>query len=365
MPTNGIAILGAGISGITSALVLQESGFATTVYSQLRADRDIDRNLYPDFSSIFPAACIIPHTVEADGLLALFEQSQNVFARLAQIPPTGVRWQEHYELEAGSRFDFPQYARVLQECIPFGTSNNHLPFDQSLGSEVCGWVARVLFAEMPIYLEYLFRRYILSGGQIVSRRLVPDEFRSMTEFCVVNCSGLWARSLFGDSNVHPIRGRLLFVQGAPFPPLLNRAVFSYNYKPPDEQYPYDVYFFPRSGDSRGNGRVWLLGGSREIGQPGGNGDWMFPPIETEMNGGIPAPLEDINRTILHTIGGVDISLLKRTGYSGLRPGRTGGIRLEPTVEEGKAVVHNYGHGGAGVALSWGCALRVREIINTL
>lgn len=39
---------------------------------------------------------------------------------------------------------------------------------------------------------------------------------------------------------------------------------------------------------------------------------------------------------------------------GLRPARSE-VRLEAERVEGSLVVHNYGHGGAGVTLSWGCA----------
>ena len=40
---------------------------------------------------------------------------------------------------------------------------------------------------------------------------------------------------------------------------------------------------------------------------------------------------------------------------GLRPFRAPGFRLEPERLDEKVVVHNYGHGGAGVSLSWGTA----------
>ena len=45
---------------------------------------------------------------------------------------------------------------------------------------------------------------------------------------------------------------------------------------------------------------------------------------------------------------------------GLRPARPS-VRLEA---EGR-VVHNYGHGGAGVTLSWGCAEEVRDLVASL
>jgi D-amino-acid oxidase len=38
---------------------------------------------------------------------------------------------------------------------------------------------------------------------------------------------------------------------------------------------------------------------------------------------------------------------------GLRPCRLGGVRLER--DPGTCIIHNYGHGGSGVTLSWGCA----------
>ena len=49
--------------------------------------------------------------------------------------------------------------------------------------------------------------------------------------------------------------------------------------------------------------------------------------------------------------------------AGVRPYRRGSYRLEPETRSGKFVVHNYGHGGAGITLSWGCAARVRDIVR--
>jgi malic enzyme len=51
-----------------------------------------------------------------------------------------------------------------------------------------------------------------------------------------------------------------------------------------------------------------------------------------------------------------------TGYkAGIRPYREGGVRMEKTKEEnGKTVYHDYGHGGAGVSIAYGCAKHVLE-----
>jgi D-amino-acid oxidase len=49
---------------------------------------------------------------------------------------------------------------------------------------------------------------------------------------------------------------------------------------------------------------------------------------------------------------------------GLRPGRST-VRLEEAepLDSGARVVHNYGHGGAGVTLSWGCAREVVALVG--
>jgi D-amino-acid oxidase len=47
---------------------------------------------------------------------------------------------------------------------------------------------------------------------------------------------------------------------------------------------------------------------------------------------------------------------------GLRPFRKTGIRVEKArLRDGRSVVHNYGHGGSGFTLSWGCAREVLEL----
>jgi D-amino-acid oxidase len=46
---------------------------------------------------------------------------------------------------------------------------------------------------------------------------------------------------------------------------------------------------------------------------------------------------------------------------GLRPHRTSGFLLRADKLDAKTIVHNYGHGGAGVSLSWGCGQRAAEL----
>jgi D-amino-acid oxidase len=47
---------------------------------------------------------------------------------------------------------------------------------------------------------------------------------------------------------------------------------------------------------------------------------------------------------------------------GLRPGRPS-VRLEAERRGAQTIVHNYGHGGAGVTLSWPCADEVVALVS--
>jgi glycine/D-amino acid oxidase-like deaminating enzyme len=49
--------------------------------------------------------------------------------------------------------------------------------------------------------------------------------------------------------------------------------------------------------------------------------------------------------------------------AGVRPYRKGSYRLDAEAISGKLIVHNYGHGGCGITLSWGCAEKVRGIVQ--
>ncbi|HEV2744518.1 MAG TPA: FAD-dependent oxidoreductase, partial [Rubrobacter sp.] len=47
---------------------------------------------------------------------------------------------------------------------------------------------------------------------------------------------------------------------------------------------------------------------------------------------------------------------------GLRPGRSE-VRLAREAGDGLTLVHNYGHGGSGITLSWGCAEEALRLVR--
>ena len=83
------------------------------------------------------------------------------------------------------------------------------------------------------------------------------------------------------------------------------------------------------------------------------GNWSLEPTEEDRN----FILEKCSK-IIPDLKNAEII----EDIVGLRPGRTE-VRLEKEQISGKTIIHNYGHGGSGVTLSWGCAEEVVELAN--
>jgi D-amino-acid oxidase len=147
---------------------------------------------------------------------------------------------------------------------------------------------------------------------------------------VVCCPGLGARELVGDESVVPVRGRVVIVRR---PPGLGDRLFGW------VEGQRLSYIIPRRDGV-------LLGGTYE-------------PGETSLTSD-PSAAAEIQRRCAEvepSLAAAEV-LAERVGLRPVRPA----VRLE--LEErpgGRAVVHNYGHGGSGYSLSWGCAEEVAEL----
>jgi glycine/D-amino acid oxidase-like deaminating enzyme len=66
-----------------------------------------------------------------------------------------------------------------------------------------------MMIEPPVYLNALVRDVRLAGGSVVVRRFESAaELASLPEPTIVNCTGLGARTLFGDEELVPVKGQL-------------------------------------------------------------------------------------------------------------------------------------------------------------
>jgi D-amino-acid oxidase len=190
-----------------------------------------------------------------------------------------------------------------------------------------GRAVRVPCIAAAAYLDWLARRFSDLGGVVDTRELAAlDEPDAEV---VVNCSGVGACKLAGDEDLRPVRGQVAYVR--------TREPLRFMV---DETGPNALaYVLPRPD-------VVVLGGTAE------EGDW-----ET-------ATREATTRSILERTRRLD-PRLEHAEYVGsavgLRPARSE-VRLEAdTLPDGRRLVHNYGHGGSGFTLSWGCAEEVARL----
>jgi len=173
-----------------------------------------------------------------------------------------------------------------------------------------GWVLRVPLVEMPAHLA------ALEPQRAVHRTVTSlDEVTGL----VVNCSGLAARELADDPTVSAARGQVVHLRTLPGVPCVC-----------DED--RMIYVLPRSD------RI-VVGGSYE---PGNENEAVDPSQTESLLTGARALVPQLARAEV-----LDARV-------GLRPVRAGGPRVERVGD----VIHCYGHGGAGLTLSWGCAQRV-------
>ncbi|HYH81303.1 MAG TPA: FAD-dependent oxidoreductase [Longimicrobium sp.] len=307
-------VIGAGVIGLTTAVRLREAGWRV----RIRAADPPERT-----TSAVAAALWYPYRVGPEALVKAWgERSYAVFRMLAGDPATGVRMTPGIDLLplGADPEDVPEWAA-------------HIPdFRIARADEVpagrVGWAFTVPVADTAAYLRWLAARFAEHGGEVEIARVeslddVAGEFP-----LVVNCTGLGARELVADGQMRPVRGQVVRVENPGLPGFWL-----------DEYHPAGLlYVIPRGTDC-------VLGGTADEGEEDTLPDAaVAEAIVRRCTASVPALAGA--RVLEHRVG--------------LRPWRPE-VRLEMETVGGAAVIHNYGHGGAGVTLSWGCAERVVEL----
>lgn len=315
-----IAVVGAGVSGLTCAAVLAERGYTPHVF----AARDAE-------TCTSGAAAAIWYPYEAVPIELAVAWGMISYGRLldlsADTGSTGVSLVDFRFFSRNENLLPPSWATAIS-CRVLGRS-------EVLPTFTSGFAMRVPLMDAPVYLEYLRGRIRSAGGEITYgvkfARLedVPENYEM-----VLNCTGYGSRDLLSDTELKPHRGQIAIVEPLKAPGLAFAFV--------SEDAPL-TYVIPRSQDC-------VLGGWNDVSES----EVVDRAITTTI-------VAECSRVLRPLLAAPPILKDERVG---LRPYRSSGVRVATELlSDGRRVIHDYGHGGAGFSLSWGCAHKAAELVE--
>jgi D-amino-acid oxidase len=312
-----VAIVGAGVSGLTCAVVFAERGYRTAIFAGEIGQRT---------TSGAAAALWFPYDAEpADKVIAWALETYKVLVDLSGDGRTGVSMIELHQFSRANEIPIPDWAHSL------GASVIPTRVEESLTVFRSGFAMNVPLMDTTIYLDYLANRFIKAGGEINPNVQFKKLEAVNPKFeLVINCAGIGARELVDDIDLEPHRGQVAVV-----PKIDNLFCAIVCDDPPL------MYAIPRTTDC-------VFGGTNEI-----SDERDIDPAAT-------------SRIVAECSRALDIDnphvLAERVGF---RPFRKSGVRLErDRLSDGRTVVHNYGHGGSGFTLSWGCVENVLRLARS-
>lgn len=251
-----IAVLGSGAIGLSTALLLQQSGANVTIYA---------KDFPPYTTSNVAGAMWHPVTLYerdqvSDATLKMLDLASRIafnrFIRFVNDPNYGVYWIRQYSFsDKPMSTDHPYVGgdalypglRRNQQGGPFGFKY----FDAYY----------TMMIDPDIYMRALVNDFMGAGGRMVETSFESvGDLEALSEPSIVNCMGLGAGKVFGDESIIPARGQLSF--------LLPQNDIEYGYAGMTEYYGL-LYSFPRKTGI-------LLGGSVD------KGDWELQPRQSEI-----------------------------------------------------------------------------------
>src|SRR5947209_2103191 len=306
-----VAMIGSGVSGLTCAVLFAENGFETSIFADQIGD---------ETNSAAAAAIWYPYDVGSGAeIIPWALVSYHRFLELARQSETGVSITELRVFSRLGPIVPPDWAQSFA-TRPLAGSEIPEVF-------VSGFSIDVPLIETGKYLEYLAAHLTNAGCSVSSAmRFAQLEEVDPSFDLLINCAGIGARELVPDPEMEPHRGQVAIVEKFDLP----YAVVC------DD--PPLMYAIPRSNDC-------VFGGTNEV-----SSNRAVDPRTTT------AIMSECERVL----GRSAPPLLRER--VGLRPGRSSGVRVAAEkVRDGRPVIHNYGHGGSGFTLSWGCAQTVLEL----
>ncbi|MBV05246.1 MAG: FAD-dependent oxidoreductase [Vicinamibacterales bacterium] len=244
-----VAVVGAGVVGLSTARLLQQKGYQVTVYA---------KDLPPRTTSNMSAAYFGPTGAYRSAYENVWHRATRLSHRYFQDylgDEYGVRWVPYYLVSQNPPSPQRGLGRLIEDLYP-----ETAQLDPSEHPFPTPYVRRrwTLQFEPSVYLKALLRDVRLASGprSVIVREFTNlDELLMLDEPVIMNCTGLGAKPLFGDEELHPVKGQLTVLLPQPE---VDYAVVGGG-----------LYMLPRRDGI-------ILGSTREA------NDWTLEPSETEM-----------------------------------------------------------------------------------
>ncbi|MBX3431724.1 MAG: FAD-binding oxidoreductase [Pirellulales bacterium] len=348
-----VAVVGAGVIGLSTAIVLARAGCEVAVFAGRRR-RGI--------ASAVAAASWYPYAVSGFRREWAAATYRWLAALAEEAPASGARRQEAVEfVDAPDEADATRYVEdlwwrdlpgtdVRRVDLPLAERTFDFGADDPLGQRTFAAAVefKTIVVKMDAYLPFLETMLADVGGRIVPETWIGD-LRQLgrRRHCdaVVNCAG-FAAEMFADGSraggVRPVAGQVLRVAA----PGVRRLTVIHSGAFHEEP----LYVVPRGDLLEGGPGEVVLGGSY-VPTSADSPQCEAPPADERLTARIVRRCQAVEprlagMRVLETRVGL------RPVAGAVQVGRDPGNALrgdEPSV------FHNYGHGGGGVSLSWGCA----------
>jgi D-amino-acid oxidase len=307
-----VTVIGCGIIGLTTAIKLQENGFKVTIIAKERFNKTLSNKV---------GAIWFPFEIYP-------KEKANKWAALAY---------KAYQLDhkEGNGVSFIPFITAYNSesntdwalQLPKGTIRKALKIELPKGMKAA-YISTVPLAEPFLYLPYLFNTFIEQGGVFKKQIVTSLEEASKLDALIINCTGLGAKPLCSDNDLQPMRGQILRCKKTTTPSFADatkKGALS--------------YVINRSEDS-------IIGGTDY------ENDWNTNIEESDTS-------LIINRFLKFSLTEDAPEIIEE--IVGLRPKRSR-VRFE-FDNNYPNIFHNYGHGGAGFTVAWGCAIELADMLS--